>query len=47
MLDENKLSFLTDQVQLLTSVTELAANKTLETAFTVQSRAQILREEWL
>jgi hypothetical protein len=36
-----------NQVQLLTSVTELEADKTFETAFTVQSRAQNLREEWL
>jgi hypothetical protein len=38
---------MTGQIQLLTSVTELAADKIFEMAFTVQSRAQNLREEWL
>jgi hypothetical protein len=38
---------MTDQIQLLISVTELAADKTFETAFTAQSRAQNLKEERL
>jgi hypothetical protein len=39
MLDENESSFITDQIQLLTIAPEVAADKTFETAFTVESRA--------
>jgi hypothetical protein len=38
---------MTDQIQLLTSVTELATDKTFETLFIVQNRAQIFREQEL
>jgi hypothetical protein len=38
---------MTHQIQLLTNVTELAADKTFQTVFIAQSRAQIFREEWL
>jgi hypothetical protein len=47
MLNSKESSFITDQIQLLTIVTELEADETLEMAFTVQNRAQNLREEWL
>jgi hypothetical protein len=47
MFDQNESSFITDQTQLLISVTELAADIMFETAFAVQSWAQNLREELL
>jgi hypothetical protein len=46
MLDQNELSFMTDQIQVLISVAELAGDQMFETAFTVESKAQNLREEW-
>jgi hypothetical protein len=36
---------MTHQIKLLTTVTELVADKTFEMAFTAQSKAQNLKEE--
>jgi hypothetical protein len=47
MFDSNESSLISDQMQSLTNVTELAAAKTFETAFSVQSRAPNLKDEWL